>query len=273
MEQLIIEPGRGERHYLKELWRYRELLVLLSWRDILVRYKQTVFGILWAFLRPLVTMIAFTFVFGRLAKMPSPEGVSYPVMVLVGTIAWQLFSTFMVLSSQSLINNADMIGKIYFPRAVIPLSAGASPIIDFGINLIFLGLVMVFFQQACSFRILFLPVFVLQALLTALGAGLWLGALTVRYRDFREVTPFLVQFGLFISPVGYVSDVVPDTVRLLYSLNPAVGIIDGFRWCILGESVPFFFHGFLISMGVTLIVLVSGISYFRITEKTLADVI
>lgn len=273
IEELIIEPGLGERRYIKDLWRYRELLVFLSWRDILVRYKQTVFGVLWAVLRPLLTMVAFTFVFGRLAKMPGPEGVSYSVMVLIGTIAWQLFSTSMSLSSVSLVRNAEMIGKIYFPRAIIPLSAVASPVIDFGVNLIFLGAMMVLFQQALTLRILLLPIFVVQALATAIGAGLWLGALTVRYRDFREVTPFLVQFGLFISPVGYVSDIVPDNLRLLYSLNPAVGFIDGFRWCLLGGSVNFFLPGFLVSMGVTIVVLIVGMIYFRTTEKTMADVI
>jgi lipopolysaccharide transport system permease protein len=273
MYEVIIEPGSVNRRYLTDIWRFRELLLFLAWRDILVRYKQTVFGIVWAFLRPLVTMLAFTFVFGRLAKMPSPDQVSYSLMVLVGTVAWQLFASIITLSSQSLIIDKAMISKIYFPRIIIPLSASSSPLIDFAVSLIFVAFMMFFSGSTVTYSILLFPVFLILTLITAIGIGTWLGALNVRYRDFREVTPFLIQFGIFISPVGYVSDVVPENLRLLYSLNPVVGIIDGFRWCFLGADIDLYLPGFFVSMASASIILILGVSYFRKTERTFADVI
>jgi len=272
-QEIVIVPGRTEQQYLRDIWNFRELLIFLSWRDILVRYKQTTFGVCWAFLRPFITMITFTFVFGRLAKMQAPDDLPYPVLVLIGTVVWQLLSTALTLASQSLTTNASMITKIYFPRIIIPLSAMASPLVDFFINLVFLSTVMVYYRVVPSWNIVFLPFFFLLAILTAIGIGLWLGALTVRYRDFREVIPFLVQFGLFLSPVGYLSNVLPDKSRMLYSLNPVVGVIDGFRWCFLGQKVGFFPAGFLISTTVTFLVLAIGIRYFRNVERTFADVI
>lgn len=273
MYEVIIEPGSVNSRYFHDIWRFRELLFFLAWRDILVRYKQTVFGIVWAFLRPLVTMLAFTFVFGRLAKMPSPDQVSYSLMVLVGTVVWQLFASIITLSSQSLIIDKAMISKIYFPRIIIPLSASASPLIDFAVSLIFVAFMMSFSGSPVTVIILLFPIFLVLTFFTAIGIGTWLGALNVRYRDFREVTPFLIQFGIFISPVGYVSGVVPEKLRLLYSLNPVVGIIDGFRWCFLGADFELFLPGFLISMASASVILILGVSYFRKTERTFADVI
>ncbi|MCP4895419.1 MAG: ABC transporter permease [bacterium] len=273
MDELTIRAGTAEKQYASDLWRYREVFLLLAWRDILVRYKQTVFGIAWAILRPLVTMVAFTFVFNRLAKMPGPEEIPYFVVVLVGTVAWQLFSSSMTLSSQSLVSNANMISKIYFPRILIPLSGLAPALVDFACSLVVLSSILMLTRIVPSWQVLFLPLFALLGLCAAVGCGLWLGALMVRYRDFREVTPFLVQFGLFISPVGYVSDVVSPEIRILYSVNPAVGMIDGFRWCLFGGECSAFLPGWCMSGAVAVLLLVLGIRYFRKTERTFADVI
>lgn len=273
MYEIIIEPGSVNKRYLADIWRFRDLLIFLAWRDILVRYKQTVFGIVWAFIRPLVTMLAFTFVFGRLAKLPSPDQVSYSLMVLVGTVAWQLFASIITLSSQSLIIDKAMISKIYFPRIIIPLSAISSPLIDFTVSLVFVAFMMFFMGSSLTYSILLFPVFLILSFITAIGIGTWLGALNVRYRDFREVTPFLIQFGIFISPVGYVSDIVPENLRLLYSINPVVGIIDGFRWCFLGADFNLFLPGFFVSMASASIIFILGVSYFRRAERTFADVI
>ena len=273
MYEIIIESGSVNKRYLTDIWRFRDLLIFLAWRDILVRYKQTVFGIIWAFFRPLVTMVAFTFVFGRLAEMPTPDQVSYSLVVLIGTVAWQLFASIITLSSQSLIIDKAMISKIYFPRIIVPLSASASPLIDFAVSLVFVALMMFFMGSGLTYSILLFPVFLILNLITAIGIGIWLGALNVRYRDFREVTPFLIQFGIFISPVGYLSDVVPEKQRLLYSINPVVGIIDGFRWCFLGADFGLYLPGFFVSMASASIILILGVSYFRKTERTFADVI
>ena len=269
---IIIEAGRTERHYWRDLWRYRELFYFLAWRDILVRYKQTVIGLLWALLRPLLTMVVLTVVFGVLAKMPSGNA-PYPILVFAALLPWQFFASSLADSSNSLIGNANMISKVYFPRVLIPVSTIAVSLFDLMISgLVLVGL-MLWYGFYPDWRILTLPLFILLAFVTTLGTGLWISALNVRYRDFRFIVPFVIQFGLYISPVGFSSSVVPEQWRLLYSINPLVGIIDGFRWAILGGESTIYWPGFLLSLSLVLVILVSGIHYFRKTEKTFADVI
>src|ERR1017187_1638386 len=272
MSRLIIEAGKTERHYWADIWRYRELFFFLSWRDILVRYKQTVIGILWAVLRPLLTMIVFTVVFGKLAKMPS-EGMPYPVFVYVAMLPWQFFSSSPSEASNSLIANASMISNIYFPRLVIPASAVIVCFVDFLISAVILAGLMAGYHVVPGWRLLWLPLFTALALLASFGISLWLSALNVKYRDFRYIIPFIVQFGLYVSPVGFGSAVVPEQWRLWYSLNPVVGVIDGFRWCILGGDSTLYLPGFLLSLGVVALFLWIGITYFRRTERSFADLI
>jgi len=269
---LIIEAGRTEKHYWLDLWRYRELFYFLAWRDILVRYKQTVIGIAWALIRPLLTMVVFTVVFGKLAKLPS-EGVPYPILVFAAMLPWQFFSNALSEASNSLIGNANLISKVYFPRLIIPASAVITSFVDFLISAIILVCLMVWYRFAPDWRILSLPLFVGIAFAAAMGAGLWLTALNVKYRDFRYIVPFIVQFGLYVSPVGFSSGIVPEKWRLLYSLNPMVGVIDGFRWAILGNESKIYLPGFILSMAIVGLLLVTGILYFRKTEKSFADVI
>jgi lipopolysaccharide transport system permease protein len=271
MNEITIEAGRAERQYWRDLWRYRELFYFLAWRDILVRYKQTVIGISWAVIRPVLTMLVLTFVFGRIAGMES-EGVPYPILVFCGMLPWQFFATAFAESGNSLVSNAGMISKVYFPRLVVPVSSVITSFVDFLISAVLMALLMVYYGYVPGSSMLVLPVFVFLAFATALGGGLWISALMVRYRDFRYIVPFIVQFGLYISPVAYSSSNVPDKWRLLYSMNPMVGVIDGFRWAILGEQ-NLYWPGFGISVvGVTLII-ITGIYYFRRTERTFADVI
>lgn len=270
-EELVLEAGKTEKQYFKDIWHYRELFYFLAWRDILVRYKQTVIGVLWAVLRPFLTMIVFTVVFGKIAKLPS-DGIPYPLLVFSAMLPWQFFSSALVDSSSSLIVNSNMISKVYFPRLVMPTSAVIVSFADFIVSFSILVAVMVWYQFVPSIQILFLPIFIFIAFIAALGAGLWLCALTVKYRDFKYVVPFIVQLGLYVSPVGFSSSVVPEKYRLLYSLNPMVGVIDGFRWAILG-SADIYIPGFILSLVVVSITFVSGIWYFRKTEKTFADVI
>jgi len=269
---LIIEAGRTERHYWQDLWRYRELFYFLAWRDILVRYKQTVIGLAWALIRPLLTMIVFVFVFGKLAKLPS-DGVPYPILVFAALLPWQFFSNAFTEAGNSLISNANMISKVYFPRLVVPTSAVIVSFVDFLISGIILVGLMLWYGFAPDWRILTLPLFIFIAFAAAMGAGLWIAALNVKYRDFRYIIPFVVQFGLYVSPVGFSSNIVPEQWRLLYSINPMVGVIDGFRWAILGGNTQLYWPGFLLSLALVLVILVSGIIYFRKTEKTFADVI
>jgi lipopolysaccharide transport system permease protein len=271
-ETLVIEAGRAERQYWQDLWRYRELFYFLAWRDILVRYKQTAIGIAWALIRPFLTMIVFTVVFGQLAKLPSP-GVPYPILVFAGMLPWQFFSNALSECSNSLVNSSNLISKIYFPRLIVPTSAVIVSFVDFMISgIILLGL-MAWYNFIPNWQILTLPLFILIAILTSMGAGLWLAALTVEYRDFRFVVPFIVQFGLYISPVGFSSSIVPEQWRLIYSLNPMVGVIDGFRWAILGGDAKLYMPGFILSLSLVFLLLWSGIWYFRKMEKTFADVI
>ena len=269
---LIIEAGRTERHYWSDLWRYRELFYFLAWRDILVRYKQTVIGFAWSLLRPLLTMLVFTFVFSKLAKLPS-GGVPYPILIFAALLPWQFFSNAFSEAGNSLISNAPMISKVYFPRLVIPASAVIVSFLDFIISGIILIVLMLWYGFEPGLRILTLPLFILIALSAAMGTGLWVAALNVKYRDFRYIIPFLVQIGLYISPVGFSSSIIPEQWRLLYSINPMVGVIDGFRWAILGGDTQLYLPGFLLSLVIVGITLISGIYYFRKTEKTFADVI
>jgi lipopolysaccharide transport system permease protein len=270
--QLVIEAGRTARHYWRDLWRYRELFYFLAWRDVLVRYKQTVVGILWAIIRPLLTMVIFTFVFGKLAKLPA-GGAPYPILVFAALLPWQFFSSAFTEAGNSLIANANMISKVYFPRLIIPTSAVIVSFVDFLISCVLMVGLMAWYGYWPDAKLLVLPAFVLMALIAAMGAGLWLAALNVKYRDFRYIIPFVVQIGLYISPVGFSSAIVPQQWRLLYSLNPMVGVIDGFRWAIMRGAEPLYQAGFLVSLAVTLIVFVTGIYYFRATEKSFADVI
>ncbi|PSN80763.1 phosphate ABC transporter permease [filamentous cyanobacterium CCP4] len=271
--ELIIEAGRTEAQYFRDLWRYRELFYFLAWRDILVRYKQTAIGVAWALIRPFLTMVVFTVVFGRLANLPSEGGAPYPILVFSAMLPWQFFSNALSECSNSLITNANLISKVYFPRLVVPTSAVIVSFVDFLISgIILLGL-MAWYQEVPSWRVVTLPLFILVAFAAAMGAGLWLAALNVQYRDFRYVVPFLVQFGLYISPVGFSSSIIPDRWRLLYSLNPMVGVIDGFRWAIIGGDVALYWPGFLLSLLLVVVLLVTGILYFRRMERTFADVI
>ena len=269
---LIIEAGRTERHYWRDLWYYRELFLFLAWRDILVRYKQTVIGLAWALLRPFLTMLVFTLVFSKLAKLPS-EGVPYPILVFAALLPWQFFSNAFTEAGNSLISNANMISKVYFPRLVIPASAVIVSFVDFLISGIILVGLMLWYGFVPDWHILALPLFVLIAFTAAMGAGLWVAALNVKYRDFRYIVPFVVQFGLYVSPVGFSSTIVPEQWRLLYSLNPMVGVIDGFRWAILGGNTQFYWPGFLLSLCLVTLLLITGIFYFRKTERGFADLI
>ncbi|MHC5595459.1 MAG: ABC transporter permease [Nostoc sp.] len=271
-QELVIEAGRTEQQYWKDIWRYRELFYFLAWRDILVRYKQTAIGIAWALIRPFLTMVVFTVVFGQLAKLPS-QGAPYPILVFSAMLPWQFFSNSLSECSNSLIGNANLISKVYFPRLIIPTSAVVVSFVDFLISgMILLGL-MAWYNFVPSWRILTLPIFIAIAFAASMGAGLWFASLNVKYRDFRYIVPFIVQFGLYISPVGFSSSVVPEKWRLLYSLNPIVGVIDGFRWAILGGESKLYLPGFLLSLGLVILLLFSGIWYFRKTERTFADVI
>lgn len=268
----MLEAGRTERQYWQDLWRYRELLYFLAWRDILVRYKQTVIGLAWSLIRPFLTMVVFTVVFGNLAKLPS-EGAPYPILVFSAMLPWQFFSNALSECSNSLISNANLISKVYFPRLIVPMSSVVVSFVDFMISgMILLGL-MARYNFVPDWRILSLPLFIAIAFAASIGVGLWFAALNVEYRDFRYIVPFIVQFGLYISPVGFSSSIIPEQWRLLYSLNPMVGVIDGFRWAIIGGNTEIYWPGFALSLGLVALLLVSGVWYFRKMERTFADVI
>jgi len=270
--EIIIEPGRNVKQYWRDLWQYRELFYFLAWRDVLVRYKQTVIGVAWSVIRPLLTMMVFTIIFGRIAKLPS-SGVPYPILVYAAMLPWQLFANSMSESSNSLITNSNLITKIYFPRLIVPASSVITSLVDFGISFVILIVLMLWYQFIPSVRMLTIPVFLVYATVASLGVGFWLSALNVKYRDFRHVIPFVVQFGLYISPVGFSSSIVPANLRFIYSLNPMVGVIDGFRWAILGENIQIYLPGFILSLAFTIIIFFSGLWYFRRTERTFADII
>ncbi len=270
--KLIIEPGRIEQQYWRDLWTYRELFYFLAWRDILVRYKQTAIGITWALLRPLLTMIVFTIVFGKLAQLPS-GGAPYPIMVFSAMLPWQFFATSFAEAGNSLIANSNMISKVYFPRLVMPASAVIVSFVDFLISFSILLALMLWYGVTPSPKIFLLPLFILFAFSASMAGGIWIAALNVKYRDFRYIIPFVVQLGLYISPVGFTSSIVPDKWRLLYSMNPMVGVIDGFRWAILGGDYQLYLPGFFLSIALVTVILATGIIHFRKTEKTFADII
>jgi len=266
---LVLKAGRSEAHYWKDLWRFRELFYILSWRDIKVRYKQTVLGVAWSVIRPLLTTVIFTVVFSYIAKLNNPSNAPYALMVFVGMLPWQFFSNALSESSNSLIGNANLITKVYFPRMIIPASAVITSLVDFIISFLILIAMMLWYHYIPTWHIIFLPVFILLAFLCAFGFGLYLTAVNVKYRDFRYIIPFIIQFGLYITPVGFSSTVIGEKWRFLYSLNPMVGVIDGFRWCILGD--PLHWNSFISSCIIVLIFLIIGVIYFRKMEKSFAD--
>lgn len=267
---IVIEPKKTIGHYWKELWQYRELFYFFAWRDFKVQYKQTAIGVLWAVLRPLLTMIVLTVIFGKVAKLPS-SGVPYPILVFSAMLPWQLFATSLTQSSNSVIGNANMITKIYFPRIIIPSGSVLVSFVDFAISFSIMVLLMIYYGFMPDLKILLIPFLVIMAVIASFGAGLWFSALNVKYRDVRYVIPFLVQFGLYISPVGFSSDVIPEKWRILYSLNPMVGVIDGFRWAIGGQNFSLYVPGFVLSAAVSLLILATGFLYFRYSERSFAD--
>jgi lipopolysaccharide transport system permease protein len=277
LHELILEPGRAERQYWRDLWRYRELFYILAWRDISVRYRQTAVGVAWAVIQPLLTMIIMTVIFGKVAGLPSEGAAPYSLMVFAAMLPWQFFCTSLSTASQSLVSNAQLISKVYFPRMIIPASAVITSFVDFLISLLILVGMMVWYQYWPDWRILTLPLFMALSLLAAIGPGLWITAMNVKYRDFRYVIPFIVQIGLYVSPVAYSSSVIRqrfgDTAFTVYSLNPMVGVIDGFRWAILRGEANIYWPGFLLSLLLMFVVLVVGIWHFRKTERTFADII
>jgi lipopolysaccharide transport system permease protein len=269
---LVLEPGRAERHYWRDLWAYRELFIILAWRDVAVRYKQTVIGVAWAIVRPFLTMVVLSIVFGRLAGLPS-ETAPYPVLVFAGLLPWYLFSSILTDASSSVVGSANLISKVYFPRIIVPAASAVTALVDFGVNLVMLAALMAWYEFVPSWRLFLLPGFVILSVLASLGPALLITAVNVKYRDFRYIIPFIVQFGLYVSPVGFSSAVVPEKWRFWYSLNPVVGVIDGFRWCILGGESTLYLPGFLLSLGVVALFLWIGVAYFRRTERTFADII
>jgi lipopolysaccharide transport system permease protein len=272
-EELILEPGRADKNYWRDLWRYRELFYVLAARDLAVRYKQTAIGVIWAVLRPCLTMVIFTVLFSRIAKLPSEGHAPYALMVLAGMLPWTFFSTALGDASSSLVTNTNLVSKVYFPRLIIPTATIVVSFVDMMIGFGILVAMMAWYRFAPDLRILALPVFVLLAFLATLGPGLWITALNVKFRDFRYVIPFLVQLGLYVSPVGFSATVIPEKWRLVYALNPMVGVIDGFRWCILGGESPLDWRGLLVSIVVIAFFLWLGIRRFRRTEKSFADLI
>ena len=270
---IVIEAGRRERNYWLDLWRYRELFRVLAWRDLSVRYKQTVIGVLWALIRPFLAMLVFTLIFGQIARLPSDGTAPYPLMIFAGILPWTFFSSGLSEASNSLINNANLISKVYFPRLIVPMATVVVAFVDFLISFFILVLLMAWYNFLPDWRMLLLPVFIVLAFFASVGPALWITALSVKYRDFRYVLPFIVQFGLYVSPVGFSSNVVPEQWRLLYSPNPMVGIIDRFRWCILGGQSELYVPGLAMSFGVTAFFLWFGIQRFRKMEKSFADLI
>jgi lipopolysaccharide transport system permease protein len=271
--EVIIEPGRTEQNYWRDLWHYRELFQVLAWRDVSIRYKQTLIGSAWAVIRPFLTMVVFTIIFGQLAKLPSEGTAPYALMVFAGILPWTFFATALSDTSGSLISNSHLISKVYFPRIIIPLATIVTALIDFAISFGIFLVLMLWYQFLPSWRIILLPAFTLIAILAAVGPGLWITALNVKYRDFRYVIPFVVQLGFYVSPVGFSSSIVPEQWRLLYSFNPMVGVIDGFRWCLLGGQSAVDLPGLALSMLVGASFLLLGIRQFRTTEKTIADLV
>ncbi len=267
---IIIEPEKNTADFFRELVKFRELFFFMAWRDILVRYKQTVIGVAWSVIRPLMSMIVFSVIFGRVAKLPS-GGIPYPVMVFSALLPWQFFSNSMQAGSEALIRSESMISKVYFPRIILPASAVIVSTIDFIISFAVLCILMVIFRFTPSAMMIFIPVFFVPAAMSALGAGFLFSALGVKYHDFRHIMPFILQAGLFISPVGFSSSIIPQKWRMIYSVNPMAGVIDGFRWCIHGGGL--YVPGVIISVISSAVIFVIGLKYFRKTEKFFADYI
>ena len=270
---LVLEPGRIEKQYWQDLWRYRELFLILAWRDIAVHYKQTVIGVAWTLIRPLLTMVVFTVIFGKLAKLPTEGSAPYAILVFAAMLPWQFFASALTNCSESLIANSNLLTKVYFPRLIVPAAAVITSFVDFLISFVILAGLMVWFQWLPSWRLLTLPIWVAVAFAASMGAGLWLASLNVQYRDFRYVVPFLVQFGLYVSPVGFSSAIVPAKWQLLYALNPMVGVIEGFRWAIIGKASAINPAGFWLSMAIVALLAITGVRQFRRMEKRFADVI
>jgi lipopolysaccharide transport system permease protein len=267
----VIKPRRGfARLDLAEVWRYRELLGYLAWRDVVIRYKQTTIGVLWAFLRPFITMVIFTVVFSRIAKLPS-EGVPYPVLTFAALLPWQFFATAFADAANTVVGNGYMISKIYFPRLILPLASVAVGTVDFFVSFLMLGALMIFYRVPVPSRVLALPLFLALCVVFTLGLGLWFAALYVKYRDMRHLIPFLTQFGLYVSPVAFSSSIVPAKWRLLYALNPMVAVIDGFRWSLLGTNT-LYMPGVVAGTIVSVVLLITGVYYFKRTERVFADV-
>lgn len=271
---LVIEPGAARKNYWKDLWRYRELFYILSWRDIKVRYKQTVIGVAWSIIRPLLTTVIFYIVFSKIAKLDNPGGnAPYALMIFAGMLPWQFFSNALSESSNSLIGNSNLITKVYFPRMIIPASSVITSLVDLAISLVIMIGFFIFYYFKVGFvpswHIVFLPFFILLAFTCAFGIGLYLTAANVKYRDFKFIIPFIVQFGLYVSPVGYSSFEINDDYRIIYALNPMVGVIDGFRWCLLGETMHW--RSFILSVIMTIGILLYAIRYFRKMERSFAD--
>jgi len=268
----LIEPPRGWAALeLKELWLYRELLFFLAWRDIKLRYKQTALGAAWAILQPLLTMVIFSVIFGQLAKLPS-DGIPYPIFTYTALLPWQLFAFALTNSSNSLINSQNLISKVYFPRLIIPLASTLAGVIDFAFAFLVLLGMMAYYRIVPTLAIFYLPLFLLLALLSALAAGIWLSALSVEYRDVRYIVPFLTQFWMYATPIAYASSLIPENWRLLYGLNPMTGVVEGFRWALLGMQTS---GGAMIwvSAFVVIAMFISGLYYFRRMENNFADVI
>jgi lipopolysaccharide transport system permease protein len=272
-EPIIIEPNRRELHYWRDLWQYRELFRILAWRDLSVRYKQTVVGALWALIRPILTMAVFTVIFGHIARLPSDGSTPYALMVLAGMLPWTFFSTGLADAANSLIVDTNLISKVYFPRLIVPTATIVVAFADFLISFCILIVLMAWYQFLPNWQILLLPAFIISAFLATIGPALWISALNVRYRDFRYVIPFIVQFGLYASPVGFSSSVIPERWRLLYYLNPMAGVIDGFRWCTLGGQSQLYLPGLAVSAGVMVFFLWLGLRQFRKMENSFADLI
>ena len=273
MYELIIERGRHQQYYWRDLWQFRELFKVLAWRDIAVRYKQTVIGAAWALIRPFLMMVVFTFIFGKLANLPSEGATPYPLLVFAGLLPWNFFAMAIDNASSSLVGNSQLISKVYFPRMIVPIASVVVAFLDFLISFAILVLLMIWYKFMPTWHVLLLPIFVLVAFMASIGLGLWVTALNVRYRDFRYVTPFIVQLGLYVSPVGFSSTIIPDSWRMVYSLNPMVGVIDGFRWCLLGGGSQLYLPGLGLGFGVAGVVFWFGIRQFRMMENSFADLI
>jgi lipopolysaccharide transport system permease protein len=272
VSELVIEPGKAAKNYWLDIWRYRELFYFMAWRDVLLRYKRMTIGFAWAVLRPVLTMIVFTLIFSRIAKLPS-GGVPYPILVYAGMLPWQFFATAFADAGNSLANKESIIAKVYFPRLIVPASAVIVSLADFLVASCIMAALMMWYGFVPDWRICALPGFVVMVMLFSLGAGLWISALSVKYKDFRYIIPFAVQMGLYLSPVGFSSALVPEPWRLVFALNPMVGVIEGFRWSILGMESVGLEYSIAVSVGVSLLLLVTGFAYFRRLERAIAELL